>query len=120
MRGKVFFALLCVVVMLCPVVAPPAFAKSVSQDRRFGTRTIAGTVVNIGGGRGLRSGPVTRQFRLVVNGYTSPEEARRLNEALQTGGQEGLLRELSRMDAGRIQIGTGVGVPANAIIASPH
>ena len=43
---------------------------------------------------------------------------RELNEALQ-GGQDDLLKALSRMNAGRIQIGTGVGVPANAIIRDP-
>jgi hypothetical protein len=39
----------------------------------------------------------------------------RLNEAMG-GGQDSLLRVLSEMDAGRIQIGTGVGLTANAII----
>jgi hypothetical protein len=37
---------------------------------------------------------------------------------LQSGGQDDLLRALSGMDAGRIQLGTGVGVTANAIIST--
>jgi hypothetical protein len=39
---------------------------------------------------------------------------------LQSGGQDALLKVLSKMQAGRIQLGTGVGVPANAIIATPQ
>jgi hypothetical protein len=42
---------------------------------------------------------------------------RALNDALRRGGDEQLLRTLCGMDAGRIQIGNGVGVKANAIIA---
>ncbi len=79
-------------------------------------RTVTGTVVGVGGRFGGRSWP----FRLIVNRYTSDEEVRRLNSALQRGGQEELLRELSGMKAGRIQVGNNVGVEANAIIASPY
>lgn len=43
-----------------------------------------------------------------------------MNSALQSGGQEGLLRALSKMNAGRVQIGNNVGVQANAIIATPQ
>jgi hypothetical protein len=42
----------------------------------------------------------------------------RLNAALQSGGQDELMKTLSRMDAGRIEVGTGVGVTANVIIRS--
>jgi len=55
-------------------------------------------------------------FTLIINRLTSPEEVSQLNSALQAGKQDELLRTLSRMDAGRIQIGTNVGVPANAIM----
>jgi hypothetical protein len=49
---------------------------------------------------------------------TTPEEVDRLNAALQSGGQDELMKTLSRMDAGRIEVGTGVGVTANVIIRS--
>ena len=78
-------------------------------------RNVTGTVVGVGGRFGGRSLP----FRLIIDRYTSDEEVRRLNSALQRGGQEELLRELSGMSAGRIQVGNNVGVPANAVIASP-
>jgi hypothetical protein len=63
---------------------------------------------------------VSRPFTLNINTLTSPEETQRLNAALQSGGQDELLQTLSKMDAGRIQLGTGVGVTANAIIATPQ
>ena len=88
--------------------------KSFAQEDGFAGRTITGTVYFIGGRRPARSLP----FRLVINRLTTADEMRQLNSGLQGGGQDELLRTLSRMNAGRIQIGSGIGVPANAIVAS--
>jgi hypothetical protein len=85
------------------------------QEGRLEGRTITGTVYFVGGRSAGRSLP----FRLIINRLTSPGEVNELNTALQAGGQDQLLSRLSKIDAGRIEIGTGVGVPANAIIASP-
>lgn len=74
---------------------------------------VTGTVVGIGGRFGGRTWP----FTLIAKRYSAPNEVRELTDALQRGGQDELLRTLSKMDAGRIQIGSGVGVSANAIIA---
>lgn len=76
---------------------------------------ITGTAVGIGGRLGGRS----RSFRLIVNNYSAPNQVRQLNDALAGGGQDELLRTLSKMDAGRIQLGNGIGVTANAIISDP-
>jgi hypothetical protein len=86
--------------------------KNVFAQDAFAGRTITGTAYFIGGRRPSRSLP----FRLVVNRLSTPDEVSRLNAALQSGGQDELLKTLSRMDAGRIEIGTGVGVPANVVI----
>jgi hypothetical protein len=83
------------------------------QSDRLSGRTITGTVYFIGGRTAGRS----LAFRLIINRLTTPDEVTQLNEALQSG-QDQLLKVLSRMDAGRIQIGSDVGVPANAIIAT--
>ena len=111
MRRRTYSSLLpllcCAVWMTC--LQPMTEAKGQTQN-------IIGTVVGVGGRFGGRSAP----FRLIINNYTSPEDVQRLNAALQSGGQEGLLRELSGMEAGRIQIGNGVGVTANAIITTPQ
>jgi len=48
---------------------------------------------------------------------TPPAAVSELNQAIGSGGQDNLLRALSRLNAGRISIGNGVGVRANAIIA---
>lgn len=82
--------------------------------QRSSSLRINGTVVGISGRFAGRSRP----FSLIVNSYTSPGQVTELNQALRRGEDE-LLRTLEHMNAGRIQIGTGVGVVANAIIATP-
>ena len=103
---------------LCCLVAVTLFCAAVSEVKGQGRgglgQYVTGTVVNIGG----RSNGRTQPFTLIVNRYTSPEDVQRLNSALQSGGQDELLKVLSGMDAGRIQLGTGVGVTANAIISN--
>ena len=88
---------------------------AVPQDRLSG-RTITGTVYFVGGRASGRSLP----FRLIVNRLTTAQEVTQLDEALRSGGQDELLRTLSRMKAGRIQVGSGVGLTANAIIESTY
>ena len=111
--------LLSLFVLLCGIAGwmlfqPMPVVKG--QGDRPARRYITGTVVGVGG----RYGGRTRPFTLIVNRYTSPAEVQQLNAALQRGGQDELLRVLSRMDAGRVQIGNNVGVTANAIIATPQ
>ena len=109
--------LCCVLGLLLLQTASVAFGqRRGSRAVESGRQYITGTVVGVGG----RYAGRTSAFSLIVNRFTSEEEVRQLNSALQTGGQEELLRVLSRMDAGRITIGNGVGVDANAIISVPH
>ena len=113
---KSFFTLaLCLVV--CGVVLPAnVYAKTVRTTKAAQSRqTVTGTVVSISG----RAAGRTRQFTLHVNSYTSASDAERLNNALRSGGEDELMNVLSRLDAGRVSIGTGVGVPANAVLATP-
>jgi hypothetical protein len=112
MKKRTLSNLLCV---LCCVSLFQPLAETQAQGNRSSSQRITGTAVGIGGRLGGRS----RQFTLIVNRYTAPNQVIELNDALGRGGQDELLRALSAMDAGRIQIGTGVGVPANAIIADP-
>jgi hypothetical protein len=83
---------------------PQIFAQQIRVD---------GTVVGIGG----RFAGVSRPFRLIVNSLTTPGQVSELHQALRSDGQDGLLRALSRMNAGRITVGNGVGLRANAVIA---
>src|SRR5215213_7838339 len=71
-----------------------------SQSHMDGNQRINGTFIAIAGRSAGRSGP----FSLIVNRYTAPGKLR---------------KTLSKMDAGRIQIGPGVGVRANGVIADP-
>ena len=91
-------------------VYPPTTTAAVQDDPYIG-RTITGTAYFVGGRRPARSLP----FRLIINRLSGPDEINRLNTALQSG-QDDLLSALTSMDSGRIEVGTGVGVRANAII----
>jgi hypothetical protein len=104
-----------VFIFLCVLCCAALFAAVPSHSEPNGTEKITGTVVAIGGRFGGRS----RQFTLTIKRYTAPNQLRELNEALNRGGQDDLLKVMSKMDAGRVQIGTGVGVPANAVIVDP-
>lgn len=109
MKRRIVSSLLCALCFVA-LFQQPSDAQAQSANQR-----INGTVVGIGGRFGGRSRP----FTLIANNYTAQSQVRELNEALKRGGQEDLLSVLSKMDSGRIQIGTGVGVTANAIIAEP-
>jgi hypothetical protein len=85
-----------------------------AQGEGLAGRTITGTVYFVSGRRPGLSLP----FTLIINRITPPDEISQLNAALQAGKQDELLRTLSRADAGRIQIGSNVGVPANAIMVT--
>ena len=102
--------------LLCAAccVASASYARVLSAKAAAG-QTIQGTVVGIGG----RMAGRTRPFTLNVNRYTSADDVVNMNSALRSGGQDALMRVLSRLDAGQIAVGTGVGVTANAVIASP-
>lgn len=114
MKRRSLFGLLC---LLCAVAAATVFhaGPSAAAQDRAARRTITGTVVGISGRLSGRTLP----FTLIVNRYTPDDELERLNAALQ-GGEEELLSALSRMEAGRVQIGSGIGVPANAIFRTPQ
>lgn len=89
--------------------------SAVSAEAQASKQYVQGQVVGIGG----RRAGLNRSFSLTINNYSSPDDVQRLNEALRSGGQDDLLRVLSKLNAGRVSIGNNVGVRANAIIATP-
>jgi hypothetical protein len=111
MKTRTLMMLMVVGLLLWIAVFNP---RTNAQGEGLAGRTITGTVYFISGRRPGLSLP----FTLIINRLTTPEEVSQLNLALQAGKQDELLRSLSRADAGRIQIGSNVGVPANAIIAT--
>ena len=110
MKRRGLSGLLCALCCVAGLTFSAAPAKA--QGSRYVGRDIVGTVVGVGG----RLGGRTRPFRLIVERYTSPQDVQRLTTALDSGGQDELLSVLSKLNAGRIQIGAGVGITANAII----
>lgn len=111
-----WLGVLCCVLMLAQAAPVAVGQRRGSRNEGRQQQEITGTVVGVGGRFGGRTAP----FRLIVNRFSTDEEVRQLNSALQTGGQTELLNVLSRMDAGRITVGNGVGVDANAIISVPQ
>ena len=87
-----------------------------AQDEIYEGSTIDGTMIAFSS-RG-RVGSRSENFRLIIRNYTSRDEVARLNDILGSG-QDKLLDAISKLSAGRIQIGNGVGVPANVIFAEP-
>jgi len=106
--------LVIVIVLLLGIAVLVPGTKTRAQVGSLAGRTITGTVYFVSGRRPGLSLP----FTLIINRITTAEEVSHLNAALQEGKQDELLRELSHAEAGRIQIGSNVGVPANAIIVS--
>ena len=102
--------------LCCAVFGAAIFQPLPEANAQSERQTINGTAYFISTGR--FGGSRSRPFRLIVNSYTPVNQVRELNDALQRG-QDEMLRVLSRMNAGRISIGSGVGVTANAIIADP-
>jgi hypothetical protein len=110
-RTLVMFVVMMLLVGIA-VVAPGT--KTRAQGEGLPGRTITGTAYFVSGRRPGLSLP----FTLIINRITTADEVNQFNSALQAGKQDELLRTLSHTDAGRIQIGTNVGVPANAIMVS--
>jgi hypothetical protein len=106
--------LVLLVVMLLGIAVVDPRTKTRAQGEGLAGRTITGTVYFISGRRPGLSLP----FTLIIKRITTADEVSQLNSALQAGKQDELLRTLSRADAGRIQIGSNVGVPANAILVN--
>jgi hypothetical protein len=95
------------------VLVAQASFEARGQFDRWSGQVITGTSYYFGTLRAAQ----TRSFTLNINHLSSAAEVEQLNRALQSG-QDELLRTLSKMNAGRISIGSGVGIPANAIIAT--
>ena len=112
MNRKTLLILIAVVFFLGTAALYPQ-RNAFAQDPYVG-RTITGTAYFVGGRRPAQSLP----FRLIVNRISTPDEVNQLNSALQSGGEEELMRRLEKMNAGRIEVGSGVGVPANFIMRS--
>jgi hypothetical protein len=106
--------MLVVLLLLLGVAVSNPGTKAAAQGEGLAGRTITGTVYFIAG----RRPGVSLPFTLIINRITTTDEVNQLNSALQAGKQDELLRTLSKVDAGRIQIGSNVGVPANAIMVS--
>jgi hypothetical protein len=112
MKTRTLVMLVVLLVLGIAVLIPGT--KTLAQGEGLTGRTITGTVYFISGRRPGQSLP----FTLIINRITTADEVSRLNSALQAGKQDELLRTLSHTEAGRIQIGSNVGVPANAIMVN--
>ena len=113
MKRRTLVMLVVMLLVLGIAVVEPG-TNTRAQEQGLVGRTITGTVYFISGRRPGLSLP----FTLIINRITTADEVSQFNSALQAGKQDELMRTLSRTDAGRIQIGSNVGVPANAILVN--
>jgi hypothetical protein len=114
MKRRFVFGLLCSVCCAALAASSQLTSRAGGAGAAYAPQYVQGTVVGISG----RMAGRTRPFSLMINHYTSPDDIARLSAAMPQG-QDALLDVLSKLDAGRISIGGGVGVTANAIIAAP-
>src|ERR1044072_4381912 len=112
MKTKTLMMLVVVLLLGISVFTPGT--PVVAQQEGLAGRTITGTVYFVSGRRPGLSLP----FTLIINRITPAEEVSQLKAALRESKQDELLTSRSSKEAGRIQIGGSVGVPANAILVS--
>lgn len=115
-RNRIGVVLLSCVVALMVQQGKAAQAQAPDLEGR----SVTGTIHFMGGGTSGRAPNASRSSPLTlhITRITTAEETNQLNSALESGGQNALLRTLRGMNAGRIRIGTGVGITANAIMAT--
>lgn len=75
--------------------------------------TLQGTVISFGSGFDTRTR--SAEFTLNINGLTPDTQAQRYLNVLQEGGQDTVLKEISKQDLGRFSVGANVGVPINVV-----
>ena len=84
-----------------------AMATSAVMAQGNVKETFTGTIVSYGTGRNIRT--TTNTFTLNLTGVTSDEQSQRSLGILQEGGQDALLKELSKNDFGRFSVGGRLG-----------
>ncbi len=87
-------------------------SAAIAQSRE----TFTGTVLSYGTGRNTRT--TTNPFTLNITGVTSDAEAQRALGILQEGGQDALLKEISKNELGNFSIGSRVGRRINSVQVS--
>ena len=75
--------------------------------------TYTGTVLSYGTGFNTRT--VTRTFTLTINGTTSEQESQEYFNILQSGGQDDMLKAISKQELGRFSIGSNIGIDVNVV-----
>jgi hypothetical protein len=104
MRKNRLFALSVLVVIF--VTLPPAFADE--PGREFTATAV------MRGSQGTRRMPVT----FIANRFTSVEQAKRLAEVLEQGGQQALLSALTGRRDGELRLGA-LEMPVALVVAEP-
>lgn len=88
-----------------------------SQSRTVGKSSrevYTGTVIAIG----ARPGTNTRTFTLIIDNYTSGQEAQQLIQTLKAEGQDGLLKEMGKVKRGVFQLDGSVGRDISVVLSS--
>lgn len=84
--------------------------NSFAQDSK---EVLQGTVISFGSGFDTRTRSAL--FSLNINGTTSDQDTQRYLDLLREGGQDSVLKEVSKQDLGRFSVGANVGVAINFV-----
>lgn len=105
---KALFLLMGVsLVALCPQLAN-------AQHRSGSNEVYTGNIFYFGGTRGT----ITTNFTLKIDSLTPDGEVQQILNDLQRGGQDALMKTISKDKRGTIQIGNGLGHDINAVWVS--
>lgn len=99
MNKFIYFTILAVLVL--GMAASAAIAQESVKE------TFTGTILSYGTGRNTRTS--TNTFTLNITGATTDEQSQRSLGILQDGGQDALLKELSKKDLGNFSVGGRLG-----------
>lgn len=98
---KKFYGFAVLAAVILGIAASPAIAQEAIKD------TFTGTILSFGSGRNTRT--TTNTFTLNITGVTTDEQSQRSLGILQDGGQEALLKEISKNVLGRFSVGGSLG-----------
>ena len=98
---KKFYGFAVLAAVILGIAASPAIAQEAIKD------TFTGTILSFGSGRNTRT--TTNTFTLNITGVTTDEQSQRSLGILQDGGQDALLKEISKNVLGRFSVGGSLG-----------
>lgn len=97
-------------------VIPQTSVAQRRSNNEFGRVEYTGNILYIGGSRGVTA----TNFTVRINSFTPNAEVENILATLRNGGQDELMRTISREKHGTVQIGTQLGRDIKAVWITPE